>query len=128
MDATNLSAQEFWAFSTPQRVSVPVPEIVPGKTFQLAAFGATVGFAISKKCRTLPRDEEGGLTPEGMVAFYVEVIACSAIDEGGERYLDSAEGRHQLTKLGVNVLRRLGQAALDLNAMGGESVRAVEKN
>lgn len=95
-------------------VDVSCPEV--GGSVRLRRLSAAVGLAIGKQYNGLPK-VDGKPRDDDMIELYVLLLANSIVDESGELFLQSEEGKAHLRSLSFGTISELGSEALILNGM-----------
>lgn len=105
-----LNFEQLKAASTLKTVSVEVPEFSGSLT--LRQLDGRRGLTVF---RNYPQGEDE--TGEAMARFYVELIACSVIDDAGVLMLDTKDGRELVASWPFNVMSAVGAIAAELNGV-----------
>jgi hypothetical protein len=99
------------------QIDVPCDEL--GGTVRLKRFTASHGIKLGRRWNEIPKGKDGQPTKEEDLAdYYVWLLSMSIVDDKGELFLCSEDGRKQLSRLSYSVLSALATHAVDLNEMG----------
>jgi hypothetical protein len=89
-----------------------------GGDVRLKRLSAADGMTLGKRYNAIAKDADGSPTSdEDMAGFFAYLLSLSIIDESGEAFLCSDEGRSQLSSLSLGTLSGLGTEAMIFNGM-----------
>jgi len=107
-----LDFNQLKAKSQPQFKDIPCPEL--GGDIRIRKLTGTRGLNVRQGFYSA---EENPLTKEQKSIALVEIVAASVVNESGEAFLDSKEGRELIDAMDDEALNRIGYECLDFNNM-----------
>ena len=87
-------------------------------TVRLGRLTAAQGLKLGKRYNAVPKDAEGNpKDEEDLAEFFVWLLSLAIVNEEGEPFLSSDEGRVQIGSLSFGTITQLGTEAMVVNGM-----------
>ena len=124
-----LGAKTFRIASKKQKLFVDVPCESLGGDLRLRRMNWKMASAVRKRWSGIRKDADGQpRSDEDLAEFYVWFLSLSIVDEEGDAYLCSDEGRKELDCVPIMELFHLGDEAMLLNDFGERKDASKKKS